>query len=198
MAFTSTPNSISRLRKFRVSRRGFSLAEVLVASAIAALLLGVIQGIFFKGTSLLEKSHTNLEAVAGAQLLLERIHADVRRIVPEDPFPESGSGPPVSFQAMKADGSIETITYSVTDGPEPDTFFVVRNGRTLIGVVIKEFSMDGVTPALSVGDPLYGVFTQLVATDGNGKAEYPLADFTAVDLRTRRRSDPYWVPNPAP
>jgi hypothetical protein len=170
----------------------------MVASAVGAVLLTALQNIFFKGTSLLEKSHSTLEATAGAQLLLERVHADVRRIVAGDPFPSMGVGPPASFQVVTATGGVETITYDLAAGPSSGTYYVVRNGRRLWGVVVKSFSMTGEIPMLQNGAPLYGIRTSLIATDGQGKAEFPLIDFTAVDMETRRSSDPYWVSNPDP
>lgn len=162
--------------------------------AVGMILLTVIQDIFFRGTSLLESSHGHLEASAGAQLLVERIHADLRRVRPGDPFTQGGAGPPMALQITQPDGTPGDVTYDLVAGPTPDTFYASRNGVTLRTVVLKELDIQAVSVAGGPGT-IYGVVTTLVASDSSGRKEYPLADFTAIDVHTKPALDPYWVPN---
>lgn len=180
----------------RRPRTGMSLVEALVGMAIAMSLFYVIQNLMYKGSSLLENSHKHLEAATGAQLLIERIHADVRRLVPGDPFLTSGAeGPPVSFRILDAAGAEQTIDYALQPGPSPGTFKISRNGNTLGAVTLKEAVIRAMTVAGADGRQIYGVQTILLATDAHGKKEFPLVDFTAVDVETLRPLDPYWIPN---
>jgi hypothetical protein len=175
-------------------RRGFNLVEVMVGLALGMVLLSVVQNIFFKGTSLLESSHGHLEASAGAQLLVERIHADLRRVAPGDAFTQGGSGPPMSLDIVDPGGGVGSVSYDLVAGPTDDTFYVQRNGVTLRSVVLKELDIQAVTVAGGSGG-IFGVVTTLVASDSSGRKEFPLADFTAIDVHTKPALDPYWVPN---
>jgi hypothetical protein len=175
-------------------RRGFNLVEVMVGLALGMVLLTVVQNIFFKGTSLLESSHGHLEASAGAQLLVERIHADLRRVAPGDAFTQGGAGPPMNLQVVDPGGGVGSVSYDLVPGPTDDTFYVERNGVTLRSVVLKELDIQAVTVAGGSGG-IFGVVTTLVASDSSGRKEFPLADFTAIDVHTKPALDPYWVPN---
>lgn len=175
-------------------RRGIGLVEVMVGMAIGMVLLTVIQDLFFRGTGLLESSHGHLEASAGAQLLIERIHADLRRVAPGDAFTQGGAGPPLTLQVVEPGGGTGTVTYDLVAGPTDETFYVQRNGTTLRSVVLKELDVQAVTVAGGPGT-IFGVVTTLVAADSSGQKEYPLADFTAIDVHTKPALDPYWVPN---
>lgn len=175
-------------------RAGIGLVEVMVGLAIGMILLTVVQDLFFRGTSLLESSHSHLEASAGAQLLIERIHADLRRVAPGDDFTLSGAGPPVNLQVIEPGGTPGTVRYDLVPGPTEDTFYVERNGVTLRSVVLEEFDVRAVTVTGGPGT-IHGVVTTLVASDSSGQKAFPLADFTAIDVHTRPALDPYWVPN---
>ena len=175
-------------------RRGIGLVEVMVGLAIGMILLTVVQDLFFRGTSLLESSHGHLEASAGAQALVERIHADLRRVRPGDAFTQGGAGPPMTLQITEPGGTPGTVTYDLVPGPTGDTFYPQRNGATLRSVVLKELDIQAVTVAGGPGT-IFGVVTTLVASDSSGRKEYPLADFTAIDVHTKPALDPYWVPN---
>lgn len=181
----------------RRGRRGVTLVEVMVAMAVGMVMLVGLQDFLYRGSSMLETSHQHLEAATAAQLLVERIHSDVRRLAPGDSFVSGGSsGPPVSLLVSTPGGGTETVTYDTSPGPEPGTFYVRRNGRVLRAVTLKELSVRAVLQASPSGKQIYGVQTVLLATDGQGRKEFALVDFTAADALTMRALDPYWVPNP--
>lgn len=177
-------------------RGGFTLPEVLVAIAIAALLLGVISDLFYKGAGLMLSSQAHLEAATGAQLLMERIHHDLRRMEAADPSAMAGGGPPLAFTARTASGDLEEVRYDLVPGPVPGTSVVSRNGVPMRAAVVKQLTIRAETAPAAAGFPIFGYQVLLLATDAGGKKDFPLVGFTALDAPTRRVLDPYWVPNP--
>lgn len=172
-----------------------TLVEVLVAMAIGMVILNALQELLFRGSSVLERSHSHVSAASGAQLLIERIHADVRRLANNDPFLlGGGAGPPVSFNVLDEAGGVTQVTYALVDGPSEGTYYVSRNGRVLRAVILKELVIRPEIPVAGSGHPIFGVLTMLVATDQSGSTDFPLVDFTSVDVQTRRSLDPFWIP----
>lgn len=176
-------------------RRGVTLVEVMVALAVGMVLFWAIQDLLFKGSSLLESSHAHVEAAAGAQLLVEQIHTDARRLAPGSAS-ISASGPPIRLDVIDAAGNPQAVEYGTAPGPSTGTLYATRNGKVLRGVVLKSLTIEGQVFQVGSGVPAYGFLTKLVATDGSGGTEFPLVDFTAVDIETLKGLDPYWVPNP--
>ncbi len=179
-----------------MTRRGLTLVEVMVALAIGSLLFGVIADILFRGSSLMLTSQAHLEAATGAELLMERIHSDLRRVVASDAAGLGSGGPPLSLTIRGTGGATETVTYDLVPGPDPGTSLVRRNGTTLHAVKLKSLVVRPETAAAAAGYPILGYQVMLVATDSSGQKDFPLVGFTAVDAPTRKVLDPYWVPNP--
>lgn len=62
-------------------RKGFTILEVLVMSAIALVIMGVAWSVFSAMTSQSKKLDTRLRALQASQLVLERLKADIKQHV---------------------------------------------------------------------------------------------------------------------
>lgn len=168
-----------------------------MALGVGSLILYAVQDVFFKGTSLLESSHGHLQAISGAQLLLERVHNDLRRIRRSDPAVNAASGTvlafPLQLEVHRVDGTTEQVSYATIPGPEPGTQYVQRNQVTLSAVVLKDFRIEALHPPSATGYTIYGFRTSILATDSQARKDFPLVGFTAVEHLTRRGFDPYWI-----
>ncbi len=125
--------------KSKASRRnaatGFTLIELLVAMGILMMIVLMLANLFQQSTRAwnagLHQTALGLEARA----VINMIQRDVSMALPDT----ISDGSSLSFDMIRNDGEVETVTYTFSDS----TSTISRNGRVLVGNV-SNFEVEAI------------------------------------------------------
>lgn len=198
--------------------RGVTLMEVLVASSIALMLMGVMWSLFSSGMKQFFLTQQHLESMQVAQMSLEYIENDLHAIIVQnkdtptlldDLTPRNS----ISFYVSRGDqaaGGIyqgAKVTYGVSPIEGTPYFYFVKNGRVMYNMPLKKLwfepishpsldsSSDNAPEADGTEDPRnYRQFLRVtvIAMDSNMKTEFTLVGLTALDMLCLRKRNRHW------
>ena len=193
-------------------RTGVGIVEVLVATAIALILLGVVLAITSYSARTIAGVERHAESMHAAQMSLERIEADLQRVLLQDRVDLS-----LFAGARLGDGALDRIAWNVAE-PGPSgrhavyvgvpveyrrlpagngLFHLARNGEKLGNTVFSllEFHLVNVA-ALAPGRRVQYVRTRLTGLDATARTSFMLEALTAVDPLCQWSAGKAFNPNP--
>ena len=211
-------NSIINLTTFFLNKSGVTLMEVLVASSIAMMLMGVMWSLFSSGMKQFFLTQQHLEAMQVAQMSLEYIENDLHAMIVQNKdtptlLDDMTPRDAISFHVSRGDqaaGGIylgARVTYGVTPIAGTPYFYFVKNGRVMYNMPLKKLwfepiaqsSLDnssGLSPEAPNPVDVQGVRhflrVTVVAMDSSMKSEFTLVGLTALDILCLRKRNHHW------
>lgn len=163
----------------RFARRAYSIVEILVAFLILATMLGLIYGLLVnvrRGEAKLSRVE---RAVAHAEIALAHMSAELRSMLPPDPFAdrmgyrilEGGRG--LAFMRLEeARGALAAapVTYELRPTGRHGNQLLYRNGVKLNGILLRDvtFSQQDLTEVDTAdGNPVLRVSLTGIAEDAD-------------------------------
>lgn len=149
-------------------RRGSSLAEVAVMSAVALLLLFAILGMFRFSRIYSELTEVRLDGVSGALVILDRLRSDVAQVA------ASGSGDALTAAAGELDLRTGEGDRRVRWRYEAGASVLRRDGRQTAAAPVRRFEASCRSPA-GDGGWLLNVSLHVGGAQGTGRGSRPTA-----------------------
>lgn len=193
----------------RPGRSGFTLVEAAVATLLTLMLLAVVGVMTRYGARSIGGAEGHLEAVHAAMGCLERVEADLDRLlvrsaadlaVFDGRFLEAGQSLELTV-AMPGPGKQEPVyagqPVRYTAQPASDGLFTLtRDGRAIPGCRFRRIEFEAREhPGLDPARPLHLVRTRLVGAGTTGQ-EFLLESLTAVDAVSEWSRARGFNPNP--
>ncbi len=194
-----------------MKRRGFTVAEALVAPAISSI---VVLGIYQAWVGATKQEEGNLartESFQTAQLALDYIQSDFSRLFVRNradlgPFSDLSSRSQFEFDTAVSLGTTgpklyrpERVSYGLEAGPGGEYSWLTRNGRRIANVKLKSLSFSPrIVDALDGSRKLHLLQVQLTAVDSSGKLETPLAGLYLAPVVSESQATPWWPQDAIP
>jgi type II secretory pathway component PulJ len=193
-------------------RKGVGLVELIVATVCALVLLTVVLAVTSYSVRTIAGVERHAESMHAAQMNLERIEADLQRVLLRDQKDLS-----LFAGSRVADGALVRVAWNVAE-PGPSgrqavyvgvpveyrrlpagngLFHLLRNGEKLSNTLFSqlEFCLE-TTAALAPGRRVQYVRTRLTGLDGTARTRFMLEALTAVDPLCQWSRGQAFNPNP--
>jgi type II secretory pathway pseudopilin PulG len=194
-----------------MKRRGFTVAEALVALAISSIVVIAIYQVWV-GTSKQEEGNlARTESFQTAQLALDYIQSDFSRLFIRNradlgPFSELSPRAQFEFDTAVSLGTSgptlykpERVSYGLEPGPGGEYSWLTRNGRRIANVKLKSLLFSPrLVEAMDGSSKLHLLQVQLTAVDSSGKLETPLTGLFLAPVVSEALASPWWPQDAVP
>lgn len=136
-------------------RRGYTLVEMTIATAIAAVVIGAVMGLLVSGSHLFTSGQNAVRGPEAAILVMDQLERDLAQVlqVPGDPRPPVSihdAGQSMAFYVPGADGVLSTprtvvgvpVRWTIVRSEDvPGAYHPSRNGAVIRGVTLLDWEL---------------------------------------------------------